>query len=264
MKIVKRIFLREEESDIYLKDKNNIKIGVVGIAPGVGTSVIATSLAKELSRNKKKRVAYAEISNDENKTFLYDSLGMDKRFAGRKFFDFHRAVTDGVHINDQINLDEKINWALRLPSMAKNVEQSLGLNSMQTCRLINHLCGDIIVCDISWDEMIDDVLLEMDYLVAVVDPMPSKLIFGYDHLCVLKRSESLGRKTIWVVNKYNEGVNKREFLEFTKLKKEIYIPYVQQEYFYNAEYNCKLAYTSMKIYDGFRQPIQDVVSKLGL
>ena len=261
---MKRIFLREEESDIYLKDKNNIKIGIVGISPSSGTSIVATSLAKELSRDRKKRVAYIEVSNDDRKSFLYDSLGMDKRFAGRKFFDFHRAVLDGINISDEINLDEKINWALRIPTIANYGDKFTSLNAMQFCRLINHVCGDFIVCDISWSDMVEEILQEMDYILAVVDPMPSKLIYSYERLCVLKRCEAQGRKTIWIVNKFNEGVNKREFNDFVKLKKEIYFPYVQQDYFYNAEYNCKIAYTSMKIYDKFKEPIREIVSRLGV
>ena len=259
-----RIFLREDETDIYLKSKNVFKIGVIGISSESGTSFIATSLAKELSKDKKKRIAYIEINNGENTKLLYDSLGMDKRFAGRKFFDFYNAIGEGLNIGEQINLDEKINWVLRMPPYYMQKQNKTKLNTMQLCRLINHVCGDIIICDITWDESTEEILKEMDYVVAVIDPMPSKLIFGYERLCMLKKNDLREGKTLWVVNKYNDGINKREFNDFVKLKKEITVPWIENELFYNSEYNCKIPYSTQRIYNKLKQPVNDMIYRLGL
>lgn len=261
--MLNRIFVREQCDEEYCVVKNRFKIGVTGMGAVVGTSFIATALAKELSKNKEKHIAYVEINGMNKMTCLYDSLGMDKRFAGRMFYDFYTEICYGKSIAGLINLDERINWALCVPQNNKHT-QGKRLETIETCRLINNITADNVICDITQCVESEEIFKEMDVLVFVIDPLPSKLIASYNQLCYMKKCQMEGKKIIWVVNKYNDGINKREFYDFMKIKHFVKIPLVTQEQLYLAEYNCKIPYSMKLISESVTEPIRQIIHLFGI
>ncbi|QAT42583.1 hypothetical protein [Aminipila luticellarii] len=255
-----RIFVREQEEEEYRTVKSRCKIGVMGMGNGVGTSFLATAMAKELAKERKRYVTYLEINRNENKTFLYDSLGMDKRFAGRTFVDFYDETTKGKSIAGMVNLDERINWALCVPDQKAAIPKK-SLEPIELCRMINNITGDHILCDITWCNGLEQILKEMDVLIFVMDPMPSKLIKEYENLCFMKRCQLSGQKIIWVVNKYNGGVNKREFYDFVRVKQFIKVPFILPEEMYLAEYNCRIPYSLKSVNAVLNQPIRQILDR---
>ncbi len=257
--LLNRIFVREESDQEYGMGKSRYKIGVAGVGKKAGTSLVATSLAKELSKNKTRRTAFVEIpAYEEGKSYIYDSLGMDKRFAGKIFFDFYEEIQEGKNIKELVNLDERINWALDVPQKYKTHQK---LKNIELCHLINNITADQVICDMSEIVSMDSVIKEMDLIVAVIDPLPSKLIGAYPQLCYLKKCQLDGQPVIWVVNKYNEGINKRELNGFIKIKNYIKIPLIPLEQLYSAEYSCKLPYSVKSIAEVLRQPVAEIVHK---
>lgn len=259
--MLNRIFVREQCDEEYCIVNNRFKIGVTGMESAVGKSFIATALAKELSKDKEKHIAYVEISSINKLTFLYDSLGMDKRFAGRTFYDFYTEIADGRSIAGLINLDERINWALCVPPNNKKIKDKK-LETIEFCRLINNVTADSIICDIGQCDGFEQILKEMNVIVFVIDPLPSKLIAAYDQLCHMKKCQLEGQTTIWVVNKYNDGINKRELYDFMKIKHFIKVPVVPQEQIYLAEYNCKLPYSVKLIAEALTEPVRQIIQLL--
>lgn len=256
--MLNRIFVREQSDGEYCIRNKKFKIGVIGMSASVGTSFIASSIAKELSNEKEKNIAYVEVNYSDEKTFLYDSLGMDKRFAGKNYYDFYEDIAEGKNIVGLINLDERINWALYLPESKKktNIKE---LEAIELCRLINNIAGDYIVCDINKGKKFEEILKEMDVIVFVIDPLPSKLIKGYELFCYIKKCQLVGQKIIWVVNKYNEGINKREFYDFMRMKHFIKIPIIPQEDIYLSEYNCKIPYSLKAINTSIKDNILQIL-----
>lgn len=256
--MLNRSFVREQCNDEYCVVNYRFKIGVIGMGNAVGTSFVATSIAKELSKEKEKHIAFVEVNYNKEKTLLYDSLGMDKRFAGRIFYNFYNEVSMGRNINSLVNLDERINWALWLPESNKLSHERM-LETIENCRLINNIVGDIVVCDISKGDGVEEILKEMDVIIFVIDPLPSKLIKEYEILCFIKKCQLLGKKIVWVVNKYNDGINKREFYDFMRIKHFIKIPMVSSSDMYLAEYNCKLPYTMKSVNSSIKGNIQQII-----
>nr|WP_315023317.1 hypothetical protein [uncultured Aminipila sp.] len=259
--MLNRIFVREQCDEEYCVVNNRFKIGVTGMESAVGKSFIATALAKELSRDKEKHIAYVEISGINKLTFLYDSLGMDKRFAGRTFHDFYTEIAEGRSIAGLINLDERINWALCVPQNNEKIKKRK-LETIELCRLINNVTADSIICDIGQCDGVEQILKEMDVIVFVIDPLPSKLIAAYNQLCHMKKYQLEGQTIIWVVNKYNDGINKREFYDFIKIKHFIKVPVVSQAQIYLAEYNCKLPYSIKSIAESLTEPVRQIIQLL--
>ena len=265
---MQRFYLREQGLEkSSLSDR--FKLGVLGIGRGSGASLIATSLASALSSVEKKRLAYIELSCFREKaeaekrasgmpSLLYDALGMDQRFAGREFISFRRELAGLRKLRELKNIDEGINWALATPEDAR---EGLNLSEAQAIRLANGIAGDIVICDIEALSGYRDLVKDLDLLIAVIDPLPSKLIPAAKELRYLfELSEE--QEIIFVVNKMNDGVLKRELDSFLKLKSYESLPYITPEPLYKAEYNCALPYSRREVREALEPFIKLIVNKV--
>ncbi|HZK02266.1 MAG TPA: hypothetical protein VFC96_05315, partial [Anaerovoracaceae bacterium] len=79
---------------------------------------------------------------------------------------------------------------------------------------------------------------------------------GYDFLCSLRSSKL---PIIYVVNKMNGGVSRKELLEYLRLKKLHFIPMVGSETIYGAEYSCRFVYDLESGKNRFGISLHDVV-----
>ncbi len=231
-----------------------LKVGIVGISTGAGASFLTGCLSRHLANTRKHSPAVVELG----KGSLFDSCGMDKRFAGRTYFRFYEAIRENKSIRGMRNMDEGINWILK-----STEEGKISLSFEQKLRLVSHARGDIILCDGSGETDPDYPLLQsMDQIIAVIDPMPSKMLEGYHTLCNLKVMEIERGNIIYVINKMNSGVNRRQMLDFLKIRKPIFLPLVSPQSTYTAEYNCKIPYMLSEVKSTLQNPLGEIVSVL--
>lgn len=211
---------------------DRMKIGIVGLGPGAGTGFLATSLAKAMTEEADYYPAVLELGYGG----LFDCLGMDKRFSDRQFFSFHKAVSQDKSIRGRSNDLDGVNWVL-----VPTGESSQPVDLIRKLRLINNVKGNVVLCRLSGlpEEELWRVLWEMDRVLVVIDPLPSRMLAAYEFLCALRISEL---PIIYVVNKWNRGINRRELLNYLKLRKLIFMPLVDPEAVYGAEYTCRAVY----------------------
>jgi len=254
---MERIFMRETQDEKFTCITEKQKIGVVGMSRGAGVTLIATSLAKILSNLEDRKVTLLEICDrpQEKKTLIYDAVGIEKRFKTREFTRFYNDIRQGASIKGKSNLDERINWGLITP---EDIKEGFRPEPIEIVRLINNIQGDFIVCDISECENSEDYLHDMDFVIYVIDPMPSRMIAGYPFMQEVKHLEFKGKKVIWLVNKYNAGINKRDLISFLKIKRYYTIPFISADNFYSAEFNCKIPYEVKGIHD----IVKDILEKI--
>lgn len=143
-----RVFARSEEAVGEFCAVSRENIGVVGLSAGAGSTLVATSLAYLLSRDKARNVAFVEaadyarggglagsqssagggglaglkssagsggLAGSEPRGCLYDAMGMEKRFAMREYRDIFGIAETGRSIRQTLNLDDRINWAVPVP-----------------------------------------------------------------------------------------------------------------------------------------------------
>lgn len=233
------------------------KIGIFSFTKGSGTTFVATSLAKYIASEMKKPVAFIELThNGSHEPLLYEALGMDQRFSSRTFISFFAEIQDHKYIKRLKNTDAGINWAIRTP---KDRENQVCLTSLEEIRLLNNICGDFIVCDLG-SEFYAESMEEMDALVGVIDPLPSKLMAAKKLFHQIRLEELGGRRIFWVVNKNNHGVNNRLLKRFLKLKNPITIPLIPEEWFYVAQYHCRLPFEQSEIKKETRMQIEELVN----
>ena len=240
-----RLFVREKDP----LDKSNYfarrKIGIIGLGPGCGATSIGTTLAKIASKDGKTKIQYLEIRRpSRDKPLIFDALGMDKRFLNRKFIDYYKEVKAGNHIGHLNNRDEGIGWAL---VTKENVAKETALSTREKIHLINNLDYDILICDLELGtdpcnklEEERALLLEMNRLILVIDALPSKLLGNYPLLQWVKALAEKDVPVFYLVNKYNKGIQKRDFFDYIKLRPDHFIPFLPPEDFYTCEYNCQL------------------------
>lgn len=249
-----RILSREASLPERYDKLDRLKVGVIGISAGAGVSFLTGCMARYLANTGRYSPAVIELGGSS----LYDSFGMDKRFAGRSWFRFYQALAENKSIRGIRNMDEGINWILRSP---EEIRISLGFE--QKLRLISHARGDVILCDLSGETAPDHELLRsLDQLIAVIDPMPSKMLAGYQNLCDIKMLDTEKEGMIFVINKMNRGVNRRQMLDFLKIGKPVFLPLVSPESVYTAEYNCKIPYTLGEVKNTLQGPLEEIAAAL--
>ncbi|MDR3242387.1 MAG: hypothetical protein LBT34_00470 [Clostridiales Family XIII bacterium] len=249
--VVGRVLSRErEESAKEYAGHSRMKVGVFGLSSGAGVTFLALNLARKIANERVLTPAVVELSegNEGIYGWNYDVIGMDRRFSLREYFSFYGSVAKGESIRNKANMDEGVNYALRLPA-----EPQISLDQAQLSRLVNNVAGEVILCDFSarlsfgeTDEVARNLgmkrlLSDMDVILAVVDPMPSKLMGGYKRLELLKTFACAGKNIVYVINKDNRGVNDRELTGFLKAKRLLRLPLASVAEQYEAEYNCRVS-----------------------
>ena len=256
-----REIFREAETKKLYNSIEKLKIGVIGIGEGVGTTFVSTSLAFCFAK-KGKSVAFAEVGNPRTKlSILYDSVAMDLRFSNREFVDFYNLIMENLHIRGKKNIEEGINWALITP---KNLENGKELDESEKLRLVNNLSGEIVIFDLEAFEAFGTLLEEMDIIVGVIDPLPSKMIGGFKIFQALKKLEIEGQKVIWVVNKNNKGIGKKHIYDYLKTREILWIPFFELEQMYLCEYNCIFPIKNKKLNCQIIEAFDRIIDKTGL
>jgi len=250
--VIKRRHTRELIYPACQKDQGRVKIGFTGLSAGAGATTLcfaaAEYLASVFSKQKDRSVTMLELDvrTDAPAGRPYDKIGIDRRFAGRDFISLYRLAAEGKPLRGVRNIDGGVSWALRLPS-----EHGPAPDPTTLHRLMNNTAGDILLCDISAQGILNAasihlnrdalkaLLADLDHIVCVFDPLPSRLLASVPAAEVCRAAEADGVPVTWVFNKLNPGVNMREAMRFTGIKDHVPFPAVSAEAVYSAEFACR-------------------------
>ncbi|MDR3296176.1 MAG: hypothetical protein LBT26_10190 [Clostridiales Family XIII bacterium] len=271
---LERLLSREKDSNPAGRaGKDKIKIGVVGLSAAAGVSFLAFSLARHIANMKKQMPALLEIGdgNENLSGWNYDAIGIDKRFSGRDYVSFYKNAAECRSINKLANMDEGINFALRVPS-----EAGIAPDLQQMTSLINNVSGDVIVCDVSarlsFGEAEEErqlaclkrLLQEMTLVLFVVNPLPAKLLGGHKRLAMIKEMETAAQDVLYVVNMYGRGVNKKELYDYLKPRERVTIGLAPADELYEAEFNCKNPYQMAGVKAAASAAIEAILGRAGV
>lgn len=215
----------------------NITTAVIGIGRGVGTTTVATALAFCFAE-KGEKVNFLEAALPQTTNIMiYWKAAFDKRFVARDFYDFYDEVKRDKDISKASNLEEGINWMLVTPY---DKENSLCLSEREQARLILRAQKSSCVIDMAWGNGWERYLTDCDYIIAVLEPLPSKMITN-SYICrEIKRLECEGKHIIWVVNKNTGGIMHHQVRKFIGNKHIIWLEAVKRDEIFKQEYRCLL------------------------
>ena len=241
---MERIFLREKQIQTLAERPKQYRIGVTGLGQSVGTTFVASALAFYF-RDQGRQVSYAECLNPATcQTLLYDQVAMDKRFAHRTFEDVYQKLTEDAPLLRGQNKEEGVIWRLPTP---ENCNDKLTLNQRQKARFMALPREEVCIFDLETDYGWDDYLMDMDVVFVVVDPQPAKLIRSRERYRVLKKMELAGCQVVWIVNKMNSGVEKKQIKNYLKAENIFWLDGFDAGILYGDEYLCRFHWQNKAI-----------------
>lgn len=251
---MQRLFIRGKDQQKRRAD-GKLNIGVTGLSQSVGATLIASSLAFFFAE-KGDVSTYIDCNDPARvKNLLYDSVAMDKRFANRQFHAFYQLIQEGQVVRGKTNMEKEVNWVLITPEDCK---EKRTLSQEEKGRLVHCSRGDVAIFDFAGEEGWDYYLLDMDSLIVVVDPLPSKLIGSAERFKKLKRLELSGLPIKWIVNGDNSGISHRQVNGYLKTKDALWVPMLSLEDIYADEFACRFHWENPLI----RSKIMDIFTKV--
>ena len=226
-------------------DRKKTLIGVTGIGSGAGATFIASSLAIIIG-DLVGGAAYIYEGEDCEHCNLgayraFEQLSLGSIFDKRKMFDLFYMVKRGLSIEGRANLYHKVNWVVPVPEENRKPELKYVSHSYINYSDVKTLPyesigGKFIIIDTPAE------LSEMDKILCIIDPLPSKVKEGIKIFDKLKKLQESGsdKKILWIINKNNEFVNQRQLEKFLGTKADYVLDMIPQEEFYRAEYNCTM------------------------
>lgn len=253
-----RTFIRGQQDMVEARGRKNpeqLNIGVTGLGRSVGTTFVASSLAFYFA-DKVNSVTFSQcLTPSRCNQLLYDTAAMDQRFAGRQFHDIYRRIFEGETVRGKKNMEKGVNWILPTPW---SFEKGADLDQKQRSRLIASTRGQVCIFDLAAEREWDSFLMDMDKLLIIVDPMPSKLIRHRERFSMLKSLEISGVQTDWIVNRMNGGVSRRQVVSYLKSNKLLWLPEIEGQLFYADEFACRFSWENKEI----RSKILDIFTKV--
>lgn len=281
---IKDIFtLRKYRRELSGEDTDKVKRNFWGLGGGsriavtatgrfAGTSLFSVMLAGFISKNGFK-VCFTEYGVPETKTTLiYDSYAMEQRFSRTGFVDFYEAAARGERLSGLNNLEKitaeqknKVNvfaaseetgfekensyidWRVICP---KDIDRNIRLDDGQFSRLESSARGEFNISDVEADPYFDFILSDADLIFVLVCPMPSRLIREAERIKAFKRMEK-GARVIWVINRMNSGVSKREIYKILRSNDILFIDEISTEILCGCEYKCSYPWTSDECRNAF-------------
>lgn len=201
-----------------------IKVAVVSACSGAGGSYVCSQILKNGLISMKTPSGLRSLI-ELGKPYFYVALGMEKRFLGRRFFDF---ASGGKY---ETNIEMGINWYVRKPGSE--------LSPMNAIKAVSMTPGSLLVFDCSGagEELVLSILPEMDMVYLVLDPSPVKLLESEGYI---EKIKNYSPKYTLIVNKYSQGIHKGQLSAFLGTQNYEVLPAVDLKSLHKAEYNCVL------------------------
>lgn len=243
------------------------RIAVTGTGECVGATFVAAGLCMFFAENGLK-VSYTEVGNPgKMRRLIYESAALDKRIGPERVKSVYRAVKEKSPVNGAgdlhraANVSGGISWRVITP---EDAAENMALDEGEAARLIATADGMIQVFDVAADEAFDGCLLDMDAVIAVADPMPSKLMRQQDRIRMLKRLEAAGNRVIWLINRMNDGVSRRQIQGFLREEQVLYMEEMPAETVYTAEFRCMLPHGDREIMEKSEGVFTKISQTLGI
>ena len=205
------------------------RIGIVPVSKSAGAGFVTAMLATELAAVNPGGITAVELGRGN----LYDQLCADRWFRVRQMVSYWNCLHGEGQVERIVNPRCGVNWLIRTP---EDKWEEPDLERGRAVKLLYSLPGDVAFVDFSSVEEGDLLYLleDMDQIVAVVDPMPSKLLEGYE---MIHRLKLWNKPVVWAVNRWNDQVDGKELRKILGNERSaVSLPEIARAVLYQAEY----------------------------
>lgn len=264
--IVKEVIKKVPVYKEVYADISKMLISVVNLSERAGSTFITLNIAKALSEiNVLTSVIEPPIKN--KKPYIFDAIGLEQRLnktddeESLEFYSYPHEILEGKKIiRDKETIEEGIAWIVA--DARKPVINEWNYFKMMKLLYSSKKAG-ISILDIGSgieEEYMLEILEESDLILVVVDPMPVEIMQNFD---LLERFLELKRKKLpvqFLINKWTNGVNKKEFLKATNITPLTYINNVNLAYIHECYYNYEIPYSHPLVKKELQEPITKILS----
>lgn len=256
-----RFVFRRQDGQVPGSIHRGRNVAVTGTGRGTGATFTATGLCCFFS-DKGLKVSYTEVAEPSKAgRLIYDALALDKRLGKEEIVSVYKAVKDMGAAPGRVNVADGISWRV---ITGEDADEGVNLTEGETLRLVNTAEGDVKIFDICAEDRFDCCLMDMDMIVAVIDPLPSRMMRQGGRIRMLKRMKAAGNRVVWVVNRMNTGVSRRQIQGFLREEQILFAGEAPAEKIYTAEFRCTLPHREDSIMAEYDSVFTKISQSLGI
>lgn len=239
-------------------------IGIVNLSQRAGSTFITLNIAKALSDNG---VMTSVIEAPFTKPYIFDYLGIQQKMSSEGIdcntYLFLNDVIKKLEVRKKKLLyDDYILWMIGNP-LRQIVEPFNGEYLHNIMKLMKNTSINLIDLGSSLEHPVfKEVQSILDMIFLVVDPLPPEIIQNEKSLEYFRALLDEGFEGYVIVNKYCEGVHKKELEECLGCSPIAYIPSVKTEQVYKAVYHYKIPIELPKVKEILYHEIHMIIENI--
>lgn len=253
--------------ELKLIPVNSKNIGVVNLSQGAGASFFCMNFAKALSDFMKVSIIEMPLL----KPYMYYYLGLNALCAEElvDFTSYAHLINENKALKSNYYVHAKNNdlyWIISDASKYQ-IDDWDYTKMMRLLYMPKPSSMNIIdLGDKLFDPSISNIIEQFYMIIVIIDPMIPNVLNSYENLEKIKSLEE--EKAIhieYVVNKFNQGINKNDLNDFLDIKPLAYLPYVNSKNIYKAVYDADIPYNNIdvktELFSEFNKLLKIVVPK---
>jgi hypothetical protein len=250
------------EKKIYTGIEKKLVI-ISGISRCTGSTTITLSLAKYLSNLD---ILSSVIEPPIASPAIFNWIGIEEREMGRAegssdFYSYPHEISCGNRIRNKAEyVFDNIVWIVA--DDRKERIEKWGYNQMLQLVYASSI-APITLIDIGDNlshEAVKPLLSVVDLVLVVIDPFPTNCKINNNKFLELLKLKSDGCPVNFIINKWNSGIEEKEFLDFIGVKPLAFIPAIDPAILYKANCKYKIALCYSEVAGVLDSPLKDICS----
>ena len=229
-----------------------------------GATTITLSLAKYLSN---LGILSSVIEPPIDSPAIFNCIGIAERLSKSgegyedNFYSYPHEIASGKRIKNKAEfIFDNIVWIV--PDDRKEVVDNWKYDQMLKLIYISNI-APITLIDVGDNlnhEAVRPLLSLVDLVLVVIDPFPTNFYINRNKLLNLEKLKSDGCPINFIMNKWNSGIEEKEFLDFIKVKPLAFIPAIDLGILYKANYQYKIPLCYKEVSDLLDKPLAKICS----
>jgi len=251
------------EKKIYTGIEKKLII-VSGLTRCAGSTTITLSLAKYLSN---LGILSSVIEPPIGSPTIFNWVGIEDRLdrsgkdSNGNFYSYPHEISCGNRIRSKAEyVFDNISWIVAddRKEQIKKWEHNQMLQLVYASSIAPITLIDI--GDNLRNESVKPLLSIVDLVLIVIDPFPTNCKIESGKLSELLKLKSEGYPVNFIINKWNSGIDKREFLDFIGVKPLALIPAIDLAILYKANCQYRMPLCYREVSDVMESPLKEISS----
>jgi len=263
IKYIEKPTTKVVEKKIYTSLEKKLII-VCGLSRCAGSTTVTLSLAKYLSNlGIQPSVIEPPLSSPAifNWIGIENMLDRSEKDSSSSFYSYPHEISNGNRIKGKAEyVSSGILWIV----IDDRKEEIKGWDYDKMLKL-TYVSGTtpITLIDVGgsiFHESVRPLLSIVDQVLVVIDPFPTSCKIGSAGLSELLKLRGEGYPVNFIINKWNDGVDRDEFLSFLGVKPLAFIPAIDLSILYKANCKYEIALNYREVYELMEDPLKKISS----